>query len=595
MFKRVNEGVLAFDAIYDKVQESTNQSQKEKLEQDLKREIKKLQRLRDQIKTWMGSNEIKDKKALTEQRKLIESEMERFKACEKEMKTKAYSKEGLTNSTKLDPRTKEKQDTSNFISSMIEELDRQIESMEAEQENLQSTMKKGKKDTAKAERISDIEHHIERHKWHQGKMETILRMVENGSLAPEAVNSLQEDIKYYVESNQDVDFAEDEELYEELNLDDEENENSGLLDSVENEAGGSSLEDLAVDNASSTTSNTTATPVAQASSKEQPPPLPQQPPVSASPLTKTKSSTNLTNHQQPASPAATNSSMKPAPMPSRGDLKYASAAASSPSTGPVHQQPAASIPAGLQPLPPPPKPAEPTPTMSKPVTAPTAPWAEKLDSLKKVSSGEDKSSTSTTSNANATEEKGTAQSPASSNAVAAAAAAALVHYSLPPGLQDLVNSFDAARKRIGAPPPISSIAKLLESAYLNCPDATLADKPQYYHPQSPFPTPSFYPHDPLPGLDDPLILAKMDVDTLFYIFYYRQGTYQQYLAAKELKNRSWRFHKRFLTWFQRHEEPKAINSEYEQGTYRYFDFEGLWLQRRKSNFKFEYKFLEDEI
>lgn len=40
---------------------------------DLKREIKKLQRLRDQIKTWMGSNDIKDKKVLTEQRKLIET------------------------------------------------------------------------------------------------------------------------------------------------------------------------------------------------------------------------------------------------------------------------------------------------------------------------------------------------------------------------------------------------------------------------------------------------------------------------------------------------------------------------------------------
>ena len=51
--------------------------------------------------------------------------MERFKACEKEMKTKAYSKEGLTNSARMDPREKEKHETSNFISSMLEELDRQ--------------------------------------------------------------------------------------------------------------------------------------------------------------------------------------------------------------------------------------------------------------------------------------------------------------------------------------------------------------------------------------------------------------------------------------------------------------------------------------
>lgn len=36
--------------------------------------------------------------------------MERFKAVEKEAKTKAYSKEGLTGSTKVDPKEKEKED-----------------------------------------------------------------------------------------------------------------------------------------------------------------------------------------------------------------------------------------------------------------------------------------------------------------------------------------------------------------------------------------------------------------------------------------------------------------------------------------------------
>jgi hypothetical protein len=43
------------------------------VEADLKTQIKKLQRLRDQIKTWMTSNEIKDKSALMENRKLIET------------------------------------------------------------------------------------------------------------------------------------------------------------------------------------------------------------------------------------------------------------------------------------------------------------------------------------------------------------------------------------------------------------------------------------------------------------------------------------------------------------------------------------------
>ena len=72
-----------------------NQNQKEKFESELKSQIKKLQRYRDDIKTWITNSDIKDKRPLTDARKLIETEMERFKVCEKEFKTKAFSKEGL--------------------------------------------------------------------------------------------------------------------------------------------------------------------------------------------------------------------------------------------------------------------------------------------------------------------------------------------------------------------------------------------------------------------------------------------------------------------------------------------------------------------
>ena len=72
-FKRVGEGVQAFEATFEKIHQASNSSQKDKLEDALKREIKKLQRQRDQIKTWAASNEIKDKKPLLEQRKLIET------------------------------------------------------------------------------------------------------------------------------------------------------------------------------------------------------------------------------------------------------------------------------------------------------------------------------------------------------------------------------------------------------------------------------------------------------------------------------------------------------------------------------------------
>ena len=72
-FKKVSEGIEAFNSIYEKLQQSNNASQKEKLEDLLKREIKKLQRLRDQIKTWATGNEIKDKKPLIDNRKAIEN------------------------------------------------------------------------------------------------------------------------------------------------------------------------------------------------------------------------------------------------------------------------------------------------------------------------------------------------------------------------------------------------------------------------------------------------------------------------------------------------------------------------------------------
>ena len=85
------------------------------------------------------------------------------------------------------------------------------------------------------------------------------------------------------------------------------------------------------------------------------------------------------------------------------------------------------------------------------------------------------------------------------------------------------------------------------------------------------------------------------MDTLFFIFYFQQGSYQQYLAAAQLKKQSWRYHKKYKTWFQRHEEPTETTDEYERGTYVYFDFESGWCQRIKTEFTFEYAFLEDDL
>lgn len=69
---------------------------------------------------------------------------------------------------------------------------------------------------------------------------------------------------------------------------------------------------------------------------------------------------------------------------------------------------------------------------------------------------------------------------------------------------------------------------------------------------------------PLPHSDTVEFFQRLSPETLFFVFYYMEGTKAQYLAAKALKKQSWRFHTKYMMWFQRHEEPKIINEEFEQ-------------------------------
>lgn len=243
--KKVAEGVELFESIYDKMQASTNQTQKEKLETDLKTQIKKLQRLRDQIKTWVASNEIKDKSVLLDNRKLIETQMEKFKACEKEMKTKAFSKDGLNAAQKLDPKEREKVEMSSWIAAQVEELMRQVEQTEAEIEQLQGGTARSRRAKAagngggRAEELTTLN---ERRKWHVGRLEIVMRLLENNTLQTDTVAALKEHISYFVESNTGEDFEFDEGVYDELNLDEEE-EAFGIA----GDDGGSDAEEESID------------------------------------------------------------------------------------------------------------------------------------------------------------------------------------------------------------------------------------------------------------------------------------------------------------------------------------------------------------
>ncbi|KAH0530941.1 hypothetical protein TsFJ059_005509 [Trichoderma semiorbis] len=623
-FKKVAEGVAEFEAIYEKIEQSNNPAQKEKLEDNLKREIKKLQRLRDQIKTWAASNDIKDKAPLLEHRKLIETQMEKFKAVEKAMKTKAYSKVGLEAAAKLDPKEQAKVEACEFLSNMVDELELQIETLEAENESIQATLKKGKNKTAQENRMAEIDQIIERHKWHQGKLELIRRTLENGGIDTDQVEGLKEQISYYVSDGMNEDYIDDEEIYDELDLEEEEGvfgmgQDTEKNSSQDTQSIQDDVHDLepppkakkAVKDTDSVASSTRG----KSASKS---PLPA--------LATLHTPLSTIGNGGSGSPA-----MKPASIPTRpaGEgLKYASAAAAAAASdknnvgiAPLPPPPGFNM--GISPLPPAqsrtsatnspavsfvqpvqaPTPQSSEPKQPAPVAAPVpapAPVANENaepPSTKPTKKSKASGKQPATLEASQSESSTAPHINGSTNGVKSITEEREEEsiYHLPASLQDLVDSYETARKRPYQPLSQSTLS-LMKSSQLSYPSAFEADIPRTYRPDLPVPqTGSGFPTQPLPIFDDPRLYSRIDPDTLFYVFYYKQGTAQQYLAAKALKDQSWRFHKQYQTWFQRHEEPKNITEEFEQGTYRFFDYESTWMNRRKADFKFAYKFLEDDI
>ena len=571
--------------------------------------------------------------------------MEKFKAVEKEMKTKAFSKEGLLSAAKMDPEEKKKQEACEFLSNMVEELERQLETLEAEEDSLQATVKRGKKDSSKSDRLAEIGRLTERHKWHQGKLELLLRSLENGNVDTDQVNEREEGIRYYVEENQAVEFMEDDAIYDDLNLEEDEgafgmnNDNDrvssqdaqSIQDDLPENADGRGPSTGAGKPKSSSVSEPQAA-AARRPSNQLKSPLPALATLHT-PLA------NVTN-------GATNNLMKPAPIPTRppGEtLKYASAAAAAAASDKNA--------AGIAPLPPPPSlptaipglnalpptPGQRSSATTSPSAAPSLPTSVGHTPAQKAAvpattNGEPLSTSQIPARSPIASQSNTAE-PTTNGRIKPPspvpetmerlpkptglretipftakeppkaepeesepdAAPSLEQssteringetsreqevdesiYHLPPGLQDLIQSFEATKSRtasISSP----SVQRLLAASHGTCPNYTDAEKPRHYRPQTRYRTPDYYPQEPFMAIDDPLLYGKIDTDTLFYIFYYRQNTYQQYMAAKSLKTQSWRFHKQYQTWFQRHEEPKTITEEFEQGTYRFFDYESTW-------------------
>ncbi|KAJ8679417.1 hypothetical protein QAD02_015204 [Eretmocerus hayati] len=650
--KKVTEGVETFEDIWQKVHNATNSNQKEKYEADLKKEIKKLQRLRDQIKSWIASGEIKDKSTLLDYRKLIETQMERFKVVERETKTKAYSKEGLGAAQKLDPAQKEREEVSNWLANSIDTLNLQLDTFESEIESLLAGKKK-KLDKDKQDRMDELKAKLEKHRYHIRKLETLLRMLDNMSVEVDTIKRIKDDVEYYIESSQDPDFEENEYIYDDI---------IGL-DEVE-------LSGVTIPSSATTDSNnsneTGGTPTSTNSGTS---PIPSPPLSSTMHNHSSDSSTDNDKKPKPVKPTAVrplvNSQTSIPTSGSTASVKMTLLSSSTPSkTIPMtlsHSSPSStsnhiattnagnfatvaashsnsqvihptsnkptlhSTENGLSAVT-----SIPTQTSQILLNQPNQNYINESDLIAPVPpSASPQSSVSSRSSPIPTNSCSPAPSTANGlipkipdgmSSLKSIAQQVIVRAGLemPPSEQtrnifvdtsktnNIVNNTSNIMAEAHIPPllgvaPLGPVPlqkehqhqfQMMEAAYYHMPHPSDSERLRPYLPRNNCPTPPYYQQVQLPHSDTVDFFQRLSTETLFFIFYYMEGSKGQYLAAKALKKQSWRFHTKYMMWFQRHEEPKIINEEYEQGTYIYFDYE-KWGQRKKEGFTFEYKYLED--
>eukprot|EP01033_Poteriospumella_lacustris_P007186 gene7186-5174_t len=662
--KKVDEGVEIFNEIWEKVYTADTQSLKEKFESDLKKEIKKLQRLRDQIKTWISSNEIKDKSQLLEARKTIEGKMEQFKICERDTKTKAYSKEGLARDARLDPKEALREEKRNWLNDCLDRLHDLNNTVEADKEKLSNAKGKAKN----KDELGRLENRLQKQKWHMAKIELIIKLIDNEELEPTLIDSIKDSVEYYLETAPDDDgelgVEHEFDIYEDLDLD------SYNVAPVTVDIGSRHATNASQDDEHP---NPSAPPSAPVST----PPVVNAAPNGSATVAVTSNTTTIIEHKaapKNAAPAAEKAVEKSEKAPLaqivKGGAKGAAAAATEktePSAPPgiakaavAKEEPTetkkergsgkeskaaaasanASAPAnGNAPANAAKVPAAALLKGSPPTATQTAPVAVANESKPLPAPGLAPPAATATPAAAATPAPSAAPKvPASSVAAATpsappATAAAPVPAAPPalgpPALGPPASVSPLVPPALGipttaaapvappsltapapataaptaapvvAPNPLTLLTPEQQQALLMLKQsASLMPEEFQYIPRHPNPSSHpLFPSTPIctNNAEYTALFEKLPLDTMFFSFYFQQNTFQQTLAAKRLKKNSWRYHKKYVTWFQRHSEPKVATQEFEEGTYLYFDYDAGWSQRIKSDFKFEYGFLEDEL
>mmetsp|Transcript_114850 Transcript_114850/g.366360 ORF Transcript_114850/g.366360 Transcript_114850/m.366360 type:complete len:898 (+) Transcript_114850:133-2826(+) len=213
VLKKVDDGIGEFAEYWEQATAANSNQQKEKLGEELKRSINKLQRLRAQIREWIAQSGVQSnsKDKLEDARRRIENDMQRFKDFERELKTKAFSTCALARADELELEEAEKMKYQDWLTETIQRLNDQLDQFEADLELLGNKKSLSNDDKSRLAQLKVLQ---ERHRWHIKKLELVLRAVDNDAIDMSDLAVVRESIELYVDNHQDPDCYHDEGLYE---------------------------------------------------------------------------------------------------------------------------------------------------------------------------------------------------------------------------------------------------------------------------------------------------------------------------------------------------------------------------------------------
>ncbi|CAN3375701.1 general negative regulator of transcription subunit 3 [Diutina rugosa] len=268
IFKKISEGLHEFHYHYDRYEainndeDSDNSREKEKLESDLKKEIKRLQKFREQIKIWQSKDDIKAltlasgqlSQKLNENKRLIEEGMEMYKEVERTSKLKTFSNQSILMAASMDNDDDvglddadgssdgwdTDQDVDEFLSDpeeeeyseetvqeilffqdIIHQLSAQLQKLHGEYDKLvNKKVRKNNSGTIEAKK-EKIQATLAQHKIHIKKILKLIRLLKLGKLSDmNLLEVVKSDLERYVDTNGEFDNNLYEDIFNAVNAED---------------------------------------------------------------------------------------------------------------------------------------------------------------------------------------------------------------------------------------------------------------------------------------------------------------------------------------------------------------------------------------